>query len=123
MAARVLTLVTSFAIVDARIAGQACHDFGFMRKMRTWSHRACPTQRTSVLRNRLEHRPRRGCSDPGASAHGNGGVMPNLLATHLRLPAAQWPAEARRRRFNAIILPAPVGKRDAPARFAGEGTL
>ena len=115
---------TAFQNTDVRIAGRACRDFGFMRKMRTWSHssvsdatdeRFAETAWSIVIAA--------GASDSGACAHGNGGVMPNLLATHLRLPAPQWPLEARRRGFNAIIFSAPVGKRDAPARFAREGAL
>src|SRR5438046_6104242 len=73
--------------------------------------------------NRLEHGPRRRSKHAGARTHGDGGVMPNLLATHLCLPAPQRLLEARRRRFNTIILSAHVGKRDAPARFARKGAL
>ena len=77
----------------------------------------------ALCRHRVEHRPRRRCIHPGAHANGNGRVMQNLLATYLCLPAPQRLLDARRRRFNTIIFSAPVGKRDAPARFAGERPL
>src|SRR6266496_1305227 len=42
--------MTCFAMADLQVAERACRDFGFMRKMRTWSPPVFPMKRTSVSR-------------------------------------------------------------------------
>src|SRR5262249_34164041 len=62
-----------------------------------------------------------GCDHPGSRTHRNGRVMPNLLATNLRLPPPQRLRQRRRAGPHSIVLSAPARKRNAAARLAREG--
>ena len=111
-------------IANVLIAGQACRAISDLCVRCGHGPIECVRQSgRTFCGDFVERGPRRRSNHSGACAHGHGRALPNLLATHLRLPAPQRPLEARRRRFNATIFQAPVARRDTPARFAREGTL
>ena len=109
-------------IANVVTAGQACRNIGFCVRCGRG-----PPSVSDATDPRFAETAWSIVLDAGASTparmHTAMADLQNLLATHLRLPAPQRPLDARRRRFNTTIFSAPVGKRDAPARFARERTL
>src|SRR4029077_3215440 len=72
--------------------------------------------------NCVERRSRRR-KNAGACAGGNGGVVPHLLATNLRVSTPLRPQHTRRAGPDSIVFPARPRKRNTAARFAREGAL